>query len=143
MKWKVKVDMKPVNTIMTRLGVTPDGDVQKFVTNAVSGRITAYMPYRSGALTKLKFIKSPTEIEVIAPQAHYLYRGVLMVDPVTGSPWSKPEHGSKVDAVPPKALEYDKTKNPKAGPNWDKRLMAFEGAKIAADVQEYIKRRKQ
>ena len=49
MSTRVKVEMKPVNTILTRLGVDKTGDVQRFVTETVNRIITRYMPFRSGA----------------------------------------------------------------------------------------------
>ncbi len=127
---RVRVKMKPVNTILTRMGVKPDGDVQMFVTNTVNRRITRYMPFRSGALsTKLKHIKSATEIEVLGPYARYQYYGKVMEGPAP-------------KAVTDRDLKYDKTKNPLAGPFWDRHLMNNEGAQIAADVRRYVSGRK-
>ena len=127
---RVRVKMKPVNTILTRMGVKPDGDVQMFVTNTVNRRITRYMPFRSGALsTKLKHIKSATEIEVLGPYARYQYYGKVMEGPAP-------------KVVTDRDLKYDKTKNPLAGPFWDRRLIANEGEQIAADVRRYVSGRK-
>lgn len=164
MKTKIKVNMKPVNTILAQLGVDANGDVQAFVTENINKRITRYMPYRSSALaTKTKFfvdkrggpehlsedgkrIKSPTEIEVVADYAHAMYEGKVWVDPVTGKAgfltpngW-RSRRGPKVQSN--RDYDYDKTKNPQAGPKWDKRLMAAEGDAIAADVQRYVDGRK-
>lgn len=127
---RVRVKMKPVNTILTRMGVKPDGDVQMFVTNTVNRRITRYMPFRSGALsTKLKHIKSATEIEVLGPYARYQYYGKVMEGPAP-------------KAVTDRDLKYDKTKNPLSGPFWDRRLIANEGAQIAGEVRRYVSGRK-
>jgi hypothetical protein len=130
MSTRVKVNMKPVNTILTRLGVDKNGEVQRFVTNTINHRITRYMPFRTGALaTKLKMVKSSTEIDVLGPYARYQY------------------YGKAMDGVAPKTvtdrdLQYDKTKNPQAGPLWDRRMMAAEGKQIAAETQAYIDRGK-
>ena len=127
---RVRVKMKPVNTILTRMGVKPDGDVQMFVTNTVNRRITRYMPFRSGALsTKLKHIKSATEIEVLGPYARYQYYGKVMEGPAP-------------KVVTDRDLKYDKTKNPLAGPFWDRRLIANEGAQIADEARRYVSGRK-
>ena len=148
MKTKIKVNMKPVNTILTKLGVTPDGDVQAHLTADINRRITRYMPFRSGALaTKLKFIKSHTEIEVVGPYARAMYHGKVMVDPKTGAAGFLTSNGWRSRKGVPKVMssrdyDYDKTKNPQAGPFWDKRLIAAEGAQIATDLQKYIERRK-
>lgn len=127
---RVRVKMKPVNTILTRMGVKPDGDVQMFVTNTVNRRITRYMPFRSGSLsTKLKHIKSATEIEVLGPYARYQYYGKAMEGPAP-------------KVLTDRDLKYDKTKNPLAGPFWDRHLINNEGAQIAADVRRYVSGRK-
>ena len=63
MSTRIKVKMRPINAILTDLGVNKTGDVQMQLTRIVNNRITRYMPFRTGALsTKLKYIKSPTEI---------------------------------------------------------------------------------
>lgn len=127
---RVRVKMKPVNTILTRMGVKPDGDVQMFVTNTVNRRITRYMPFRSGALaTKLKHIKSATEIEVLGPYARYQYYGKAMDGPAP-------------KVLTDRDLKYDKTKNPLAGPFWDRRMIANEGAQIADEARRYVSGRK-
>lgn len=144
----IKVDMRPVNDVLARLGVTPDGDVQAQVTKIVSHRMTRYMPFRSGALaTKLKIIKSPTEIQVDGPYAHYQYQGVVWADPathaagfLTDNGWRSRKDVPKVETSRP--LNYDRSKNPEAGPHWDRRLMAAEGEAIAAEVQDYIDKRR-
>ena len=127
---RVRVKMKPVNTILTRMGVKPDGDVQMLVTNTVNRRITRYMPFRSGALaTKLKHIKSATEIEVLGPYARYQYYGKAMEGPAP-------------KVVTDRDLKYDKTKNPLAGPFWDRRMIANEGSQIADEARRYVSGRK-
>lgn len=149
MKTTIIVDMKPVNTILTRLGVDKNGDVQKFVTMTINKRITRYMPYRTGALsTKLKYIKSPTEIEVLAPYARYQYYGKVMVNAATGKgPAFIPGVGYRykkgtILRATDRNLQYDKTKNALAGPYWDRRMMAAESGQIAADVQDFARRRR-
>lgn len=126
----VKVEMRPVNVILNRLGVGADGDVQMQVTRVINHRITRYMPYRTGVLaTKLKHIKSPTEIEVLGPYARYQYFGKVMVGPPP-------------KVVTDRDLVYTKTKNPLAGPFWDRRMMQAEGKQIANEIQRYVDRRR-
>lgn len=128
MSTTVKVEMKPINTILARLGVDKTGDVQLFVTNTINRRITRYMPYRSSVLsTKLKLISGPTEITVMGPYARYQYYEKVMI-------------GKAPKQVTDVNLNYDKTKHPQAGPFWDRRLMAAEGQKIAAEVNKFIRR---
>lgn len=151
MSTRIKVEMKPVNTILTRLGVNKTGDVQMHVTRIINQRITRYMPKLTGVMsTKQKFIRSPTEIEVLRPYARYQYYGKVMVNAKTGKgPMNIPgvglryKKGTKLKATN-RDLQYSKSANhDRAGPFWDRCLMAAEGDQIAAEVQEYIDRRKQ
>lgn len=130
MKHRVKVEMKPVNTILARIGVDSTGRIQRFVTNTINRRITAYMGYKTGFMaTKAKIIKSPTEIEVSTPYARYNYYGKLMVGPA-------PKTLTDVN------LQYDQSHNPNAGPFWDRRMMAAEKKQIAQEATEYARRQK-
>lgn len=60
------------------------------------------------------------------PYARYLYHGVLMVDPKTGSAWAR-EGQTKVRLSPEVQLKFDKLKNPKAGSHWCERAQADHG----------------
>lgn len=145
----IKVDMKPVSAVMKRLGVTAQGDVQRFHTANARRRIQRYMPYRSGAMIKLMIVHSPAAepfIHVDAPQARTLYYGKVMVDPktraagfLTPNGWRSRKGVPKV--VSDREIEYDKTKNPQAGPFWDRRLMAAEGDAMRQELQDYVDRR--
>lgn len=146
---RIQVDMAPVSHIMKRLGVDARGDVQRFHTANVRRRIQKYMPYRSGATIKLMIVQSPVEepfIHVDVPYARMLYHGKVMVDPKTGAAgfltangWRSRKGGPKV--VSSRPIQYNRTKNPQAGPFWDRRLIAAEGAQMAAELQEYVRRR--
>lgn len=145
----IKVDMAPVGRIMDGLGVTARGDVQKFHTANVRRRIQKYMPYRSGATIKLMIVQSPADepfIHVYQDYAHYLYAGKVWVDPktraagfLTPNGWRSRRNVPKVETS--RKLEYDKTKNPQAGPNWDRRLVAAEGAVMRQELQDYVNMR--
>lgn len=149
MSTRIKVEMKPINTILTRLGVNKTGDVQMQLTRIINKRMTRYMPYRTGALsTKFKYIKSPTEIEVLAPCARYQYYGKVMVNSKTGKgPALIPgvgyryKKGTTLVATDRNLDQTTGTKNDRAGPYWDRRLMAAEKDAIAADVNAYIRRK--
>ena len=150
MSTRIRVEMKPINTILTRLGVDKNGDVQKQATRIINRRITRYMPYRTGALsTKLKYIKSPTEIEVLARYARYQYYGKVMVNSKTGKgPALIPgvgyryKKGTILEATDKNLDQKPRSPgNDRAGPFWDRRLMANEGDAILAEIQEYIRTR--
>lgn len=141
-----ELTMKDANQIIKDKGLAPDGDVQKQFTNIVNRRITRYMPAGPQAVlsTKSKRIKSPTEIEVVAPYAHYQYKGEVwgpniprIENGVVVGYWSPP-----IKHPTGRKLKYSKAYNKLAGPLWDKRLMAEEGDAIVADLQRYMDRRK-
>ena len=145
MSTRVRVEMQPIQQILKNHGLDSNGRVQLYVTNMISRRMTRYMPFQSGALaTKLKFVKSPTEIEVNAPYARYQYYGKVMVNSVTGKgPAYIPNVGYRykkgtVLRVTDRDLEYDKTKNPDAGPFWDRALLAKEKSQMIQEEQNYI-----
>ena len=145
MSTRVKVEMQPIQSILKNHGIDSNGRVQLYVTNMISRRMTRYMPFQSGALaTKLKYVASPTEIQVNAPYARYQYYGKVMVNAATGNgPAYIPGVGYRykkgtVLAVTNRDLEYDKTKNPEAGPFWDRALLAKEKAQMVQEVQSYI-----
>lgn len=145
----IKVNMAPVSSIMRRLGVTAQGDVQRFHTANVRRRIQRYMPYRSGATIKLMIAQSPVDepfIHVDTLFARMLYYGKIMVDPKTGAAGFLTPNGWRSRKDVPKVvsdrdIQYDQTKNPQAGPFWDRRLVAAEGDAMQQDLQDYVNRR--
>ena len=146
---QIKVNMALVQRIMKGLGVTAQGDVQRFHTANVRRRIQKYMPYRTGSTIKLMIVQSPADepsIHVDQPFARVQYYGKVMVGPkthaagfLTANGWHSRRGVPKV--VSSRDIEYDKTKNPQAGPHWDRRLVAAEGAVMQQELQDYINRR--
>lgn len=128
---RVKVDMRPVSAILKAKGLTVDGDVQRFHTSNVLRRIVKYMPYRTGAtikLTQTQTVVNEPRIITAAPHAKYIYFGKVMV-------------GSPPKQVTDRDLKYTKTKNPQAGPFWDRALVAAEGTAMRNDLQRYVNRK--
>lgn len=119
---KVKLEMRPAQRIVKRLGLSEDGAVQQWWTHEVHRRMLRYMPYRTGTTSgKLTYQSSKTELETAAPYARKLYNGVS----ASGRP-----------------IHYTRSHNPEAGPFWDRRLMAAEGKRMAKDLQRYIRTRR-
>ena len=128
---KVTVYMKPTKQILKDKGLGPGGDVQRFHTQNVLRRIQKYMPYRTGATIKLTIAQTDINKPFIvtdAPYAKYLYYGKVMV-------------GRAPKTVTSRDLVYTKTKNPQAGPFWDRALVAAEGRVLQRELQAYINRR--
>lgn len=144
---RVSLKLKSARELIRELGLDPSGDVQRFHTENVLKRIKRYMPYDSGSLYKLTVAQTDTSKPAIitdAPQAAYLYRGKKMVNAKTGKgPAFIPGVGFryrrgtilKATNIP---LNYSKSKNPMAGPQWEKTLVANEGDAMTADLQRYI-----
>lgn len=141
--------MNPPAAVIKRLGLHPSGDLQMFHTQNVLHRIVKYMPYTTGATIKLTQtqtnIRKP-EIVLDAPHGEYIFRGKVMVDPATGAAGFKTTEGwrSRKDCIKVltnRDLKYNKSKNPKAGPRWDRAVSAAEGRAMAADLQRYNARR--
>lgn len=131
MSAKIKVEMKPVEQIIRAHGLDKNGHVQLFHTMNVNRRITRYMPYRTGTLsTKLKLVKSNTEVEILGPYAKYQYYGKVMVG-----------KAPKVATDKPLDQQPRSPGNDRAGPYWDRALSAAEGEAMAADLQRYINRK--
>lgn len=141
--------MQDANQIIRNKGLAPDGDAQAFHTQNVLRRIKRYMPFLSGALYKITQIQTnirKPEIVTDAPQAKYLFYGKVMVDPKTNAAGFMTSEGWRsrkgcVKVLTSRNLNYTKTKNPAAGPRWDKALSAAEGKAMAADLQRYMNRR--
>lgn len=128
---KITLDMKPINQILKSKGLTAGGDIQRFHTANVLRRIQRYMPYRSGATIKLMIVQTDISRPLIVldvPHGRYLYYGKVMV-------------GRAPKTVADKPLKYTITKNPLAGPYWDRRLKAAELSAMQADLQRYINRK--
>ena len=145
---RVWVKMKPVAQILRAHGLDKNGDVQRYWTSMVNQRITRYMPYRSGMLSgKRKYISGPGEITVAAPYARYQYYDRVMIDPDIGAAgfmtkdgtWRSRKGAAKVLTNRP--LTYDTSKHAQAGPFWDRRLIAAEGAAMVQDIRNYVRAR--
>ena len=145
---KVKMHLPSAGKIIRDMGLSGDGRVQMFHTANVLHRIKKYMPYLSGGLYKLTVVQTDIrkpEIVTEAPQANYLFVGKVMIDPkinaagfMTPEGWRSRKNSIKV--LTSRNLKYTKTKNPLAGPRWDKALKSNEEAAMVADLQQFIDR---
>lgn len=143
----VKIILPSANKLIRQKGLAQDGKVQMFHTQNCLRRIKRYMPFLSGATYKITVaqtnIRKP-EIVTNVPYGKYLFCGKVMVNSKTGKgPVLIPGVGYRFPKgstfVPTdRELEYTKTKNPLAGPHWDRTLVSYEGKAIVADLQRYI-----
>ena len=88
----------------------------RFVANEWKRLIHPYTPRDTGVLMETAKIR-PFEIEYIQPYSHYMYEGILYVDPDTGSSWA--EFGAT--KIPTDTLLKYQKNNPFATDHWDKK----------------------
>lgn len=135
------LELHSADRIIRDKGLDEQGDVQAYHTRNVLRRIVRYMPYQSGMTIKLTVAQTDVRRPLIVtdtPSARFLFGGKLMVSDVTGSAWARKGETKHVVNTP---LDYSKTKNPKAGPHWDRAVTAAEGKAMTADLQRYIDRK--
>lgn len=111
------VKLKPTSVIKARLGLEPNGRVQKFFTNTCYKHIDKYVPQDNGDLRTIVDIQ-PDSITYEMPYAHYQYIGMR-------------EDGTHV------VQNYT---TPGTGPYWDKRMVSAEMQDVVKEVQNYINR---
>lgn len=109
------VKLKPTSVIKTRLGIEPNGRVQKFFTNTCYKHMDKYVPKDNGDLRTNVSIDSDS-ITYESPYARYQYYGVR-------------EDGTH------KVVHYT---TPGTGSYWDKRMVSAEMQDVVEEVQNYI-----
>jgi hypothetical protein len=109
------VKLKPTSQIKARLGIEPNGRVQKFFTNTCYKHMDKYVPQDNGDLRTIVDIQ-PNSITYESNYARYQYYGVR-------------EDGTH------KVKNYT---TPGTGPYWDKRMVSAEMQDVVKEVQDYI-----
>lgn len=109
------VKLKPTSQIKARLGIQPNGRVQKFFTNTCYKHMDKYVPMREGNLRTIVDIQSDSIIYE-SPYAQYQYKGMR-------------EDGSRP------VRNYT---TPGTGPYWDRRMVSAEMQDVVKEVQDYI-----
>lgn len=111
------VKLKPTSEIKARLGLEPNGRVQKFFTNTCYKHMDKYVPQRDGNLRTIVDIQADS-ITYEQEYAKYQYYGMR-------------KYGSHV---------VKKYTTPGTGPYWDKRMVSAEIEDVVKEVQEYVNR---
>lgn len=106
------VRMQPTSKIVARLGLEPNGRVQKFFTNTCYKHMDKYVPMDEGNLRTIVDIQ-PSWITYEMPYAHAQYIGY------TRGP----------------VRNYT---TPGTGPYWDKRMVSAEMKDVVKEVQDYV-----
>ena len=111
------VKIKPTSEIKARLGIEPNGKVQKFFTNTCYKHMDKYVPMDEGNLRTIVDIR-PDSITYESPYARYQYYGIR-------------EDGTR---------EVKNHTTPGTGKYWDKRMVSVEMQDVVREVQNYINR---
>ena len=109
------VKIKPTSQIKARLGIEPNGRVQKFFTNTCRKHMDKYVPKDKGDLRTIVDIQADS-ITYESPYAKYQYYGMR-------------EDGSRV------VKNYT---TPGTGTYWDKRMVSAEMQDVVKEVQDYV-----
>jgi len=112
-------EMKPTSVIIARLGLQPNGRVQKFFTNECARAMDKYVPFNKGNLADYHIEDNLIIYE--QPYAKYQYYGMRK----DGSRQINPDN-------------RDRTKHPLATTYWDKEMWSAEGPDVVKAVQEYV-----
>ena len=138
-----RVKMKPTSEIKARLGIDPNGRVQKFFTHTCRIHIDKYVPYSDGNLAET--VREDTKhIRYLSPYAHYMYEGKVMGPNVPIKRKGTDEIVAWYSPIKPKyytgaEIKYNKSMHPLAGPRWDKRMWSAEKEKVLKEVEEFIR----
>ena len=111
------VNLKPVSQIKARLGIEPNGRVQKFFTNTCYKHMDKYVPMDIGNL-RINVDIQADSITYESPYARYQYYG-------------EREDGSKP------VKNYT---TPGTGKYWDKKMISAEMQDVVKEVQSYVNR---
>ena len=112
------VKLAPTSQIVARLGLEPNGKVQRFFQNTCYRHMDKYVPKRNGDLRTNVDLSDPTKIVYESkPYAEIQYYGII--------------YGKKI----PK--EHYTT--PGTGPYWDRRMVSVEMQDVVRETQNYIK----
>jgi len=89
----VKLDIRPTADLLRSRGLQPGGSVQKVIDSETMRYMGDYMPRRQAGELEHKMVTATIvgsgEVKIDGPFAHYLHEGILYVDSVTGSAWSR------------------------------------------------------
>jgi hypothetical protein len=109
------VKLKPTSQIKARLGIEPNGRVQKFFTNTCYKHMDKYVPKDEGNLRTIVDVES-NSITYESPYAKYQYYGMR-------------DDGTHV---------VKKYTTPGTGTYWDKRMVSAEMQDVVKEVQDYV-----
>lgn len=135
------VKLNPTSVIKARLGIEPNGRVQKYFQNQCYRYMDKYVPSDEGNLRKNVDLSDPTKIVYNSPYAHYQYEGKLYVMDNGKGAYYSPTYGFWSDKGKKKhATERPLNHTGGRGSHWDKKMVTAEFDSLVAKVQNYVDR---
>ena len=105
-------------------------DAQQWLGDTVLEDCKPYMPIRTGSMQQRSRVNNGgREVEFPGPYARFQYGGLVMVDPVTNSPWARP--GAK-KILTDRPLKYG---SPMATSHWFDTAKANHGEYWVSEVK--------
>lgn len=130
------------STIKARLGIEPNGRVQKYFQDTCYRYMDKYVPRDDGNLGRNVDLSDPTKIVYESPYAHYQYEGKLYVMDNGKGAYYSPEYGfwsKKGVAKQPTNIDLV-YHTAGTGHHWDERMKSAEMDDVIDKVQKYIDR---
>lgn len=112
------VKLNPTSVIKARLGIEPNGKIQRFFQNTCYKAMDRFVPMDKGELRSTVDLSNPNYIVYEMPYARYQYYGIR-------------EDGSH------KVVNYT---TPGTGPYWDRVMWSAKGQDIVKQVQDKLER---
>lgn len=141
----VEMNISPMKTALTSLGLEPNGAAQKFFTNELTRLSDNYVPMNNGVLKNSVALEiDGTGIIYNTPYARYHWYGKLAVDPVTGKGaffkegygfWSRPDTKKVITNTD---MQYQGA--PIRGPRWVERCFIDNKSSLIKSTEDFIER---
>lgn len=141
----VEMNISPMKTVLTSLGLEPGGAAQKFFTNELTRLSDNYVPMNNGVLKNSVALEiDGTGIIYNTPYARYHWYGKLAVDPVTGKGaffkegygfWSRPDTKKVITNTD---MQYQGA--PNRGPRWVERCFIDNKSSLIKSTEDFIER---
>ncbi len=132
--------LKPISEIKARLGIEPNGRVQRFFTQTCYNHMDKYVPRDTGDLASNVELSADT-ITYKSPYAHYQYEGRVMGPnyPIfqKGVPFPVGYYSPPRKQYTGKNIQYHTAGT---GDHWDKRMVSAEINDVVREVQNFVDR---
>lgn len=115
----MSVEIKPTSIIEERLGLEPNGKVQKQFTSSCAKHMDKYVPYRSGILSDYTIVDNMIVYSQV--YAGYQYYG---------------QRKDETHVINPN--NRDRSKHPLATSYWDKKMVSAEIEDVIKEVKQEI-----